>query len=264
MNGYIQCNWYGRYDVRTDKGGDSLLNIDNPIPLHIQLKNTIKQEVRTGKYVEKIPSERELMERFQISRSTVREAINHLVHEQVLEKVHGKGTFIRNQGAVHEMLDSLHSFSETVRNMGMEPSAKLLYAKAVNEPENVCELLGRQEVFTIARLRMADKLPIAIERHFYTKELGSQLEQFDLHAATIYELLEDELQIALVEAQQTIKCEPILADDAKLLGLEPKSNILCVERIITGQYGEIIEVYKSIFHPEYYELKLKTARKQKY
>ena len=68
------------------------MNFESHIPLHIQLKDLIKAEIVEGNYEEKIPSERELMERFSVSRSTVREAVNHLVRDGVLKKIHGKWT----------------------------------------------------------------------------------------------------------------------------------------------------------------------------
>ena len=262
---YNGLNWYGRYDVRSEvEGGSPLLSTENPIPLHIQLKHLIQSEIQAGKYKEKIPSERELMHRFNVSRSTVRESINHLVHEQILEKVHGKGTFIKSRVTVHEWLHALHSFTETVRNLGMTPSAKLLYMKESSEHDKVKTILNAEQVFTFARLRMADQLPIAIERHFYANKLGQQLINFDLNSATIYDLLENELNIALIEAQQTIRCVPISDEDAVHLNVPKKTNVLCVERIITGLLGEPIEYYVSIFHPDLYELKLKTRRQQKY
>lgn len=258
-------NWYGRYDVRSKvDGGSPLLNTENPIPLHIQLKHLIQSEIQAGKYQEKIPSERELMQRFNVSRSTVRESINRLVHDQVLEKVHGKGTYIKSKVTVHEWLHALHSFTETVRNMGMLPSAQLLYMKDSSENDKVKEILSEEQVFTFARLRMADQLPIAIERHFYGNKLWQQLKNFDLNSSTIYDLLEKDLNIALVEAQQTIRCVQISDEDAVHLNVSKKINVLCVERIITGLLGEPIEYYISIFHPDLYELKLKTKRQQKY
>lgn len=178
-----------------------MLNTENPIPLHIQLKHLIQSEIQAGKYQDKIPSERELMQRFNVSRSTVRESINHLVHEQVLEKVHGKGTFIKSKVTVHEWLNTLNSFTETVRNMGMVPSAQLLYMKESCDDDKVKSILSAEQVFTFTRLRMADQLPIAIERHFYTNKLGQQLKKFDLNSSTIYDLLENELNVALIEAQ---------------------------------------------------------------
>ncbi len=234
------------------------------MPLHIQLKQLIQAEIQAGKYVEKIPSERELMERFHVSRSTVRESINHLVRDQVLEKVHGKGTFIKKSVTVHEWLNALHSFTETVRNMGMKPSAKLLMMQDNMNDKVAQAVLQSPRVFTLARLRKADDQPIAIERHYYPQSLGNQLKQFDLHHSTIYDLLEQQLHISLVEAEQTIKVIPITPEDAHHLLIAPNTNVLCVERVITGLMGEPIEFYRSIFHPELYELKLKTKRQQTY
>lgn len=236
------------------------MNADYPMPLHIQLKQLIQAEIQAGKYVEKIPSERELMERFHVSRSTVRESINHLVRDQVLEKVHGKGTFIKKRATVHEWLNALHSFTETVRNMGMMPSVKLLMMQDNLQDKEAQAILQSPHVFTFARLRKADDQPIAIERHYYEQSLGNQLKQYDLHHSTIYDLLEQQLHISLVEAEQTIKVVPITTEDAQHLLIEKNTNVLCVERVITGLMGEPIEFYRSIFHPELYELKLKTKR----
>lgn len=71
------------------------MNFENHIPLHIQLKDLLKTEIVEGKHVVKIPSERELMERFSVSRSTVREAVKHLVHDGVLKKFMEKGRLLR-------------------------------------------------------------------------------------------------------------------------------------------------------------------------
>ena len=237
-----------------------MLNINNPIPLHIQLKQLIHAEIREGKYVDKIPSERELMDRFQVSRSTVRESINHLVNEQILEKVHGKGTYIRTKKTIHDWLNTLHSFTETVKNMGMEPSAVLITCEDYVQDLKVQRKLNDSSIFTFTRLRMADQKPIAIERHYYAQSLGDQLKHFDLNASTIYDLLEQELKIVLVEADQTIKVIPISEHDANYLKIVPETNVLCVERIIYGLSGKPIEFYQSFFHPSFYELKLKTRR----
>lgn len=71
------------------------MNFESHIPLHIQLKDLLKTEIFDGKHVEKIPSERELMERFTISRSTVREAVSHLVNEGVLKKYTGRARILQ-------------------------------------------------------------------------------------------------------------------------------------------------------------------------
>lgn len=239
-----------------------MVNVNSPIPLHIQLKQLIQHEIMEGKYADKIPSERELMERFQVSRSTVRESINHLVQDQIVEKVHGKGTFIRSRKTIHDWLNSLHSFTETVKRMGMVPSATLLSVEEHLNDAHIQSILQCDELFSFARLRSANQKPIAIERHYYSQPLGEKMKQFNLNDATIYDLLEQNLGITLHEAEQTIKVVAIEKEDAEYLHLTPDKNVLCVERIITGVMGEPIEYYRSIFHPNYYELKLKTKRQQ--
>lgn len=236
------------------------MNFESHIPLHVQLKDLLKSEIVEGKHREKIPSERILMERFTVSRSTVREAVNHLVREGVLKKVHGKGTFITENKTVHDWLNSLNSFTETVRNMGMKPGAQLLHAKFIDNFSEAKKLLGQSTLFSIARLRTADDQPIAIERHYYEPHLGQQISHYDLNTATIYDVIEKELNMVLVEAEQTIRCRPISEEDAALLNVKPHINVLYIERILLGVQGEVIEYYSSLFHPELYMLKLKTKR----
>ena len=236
------------------------MNFESPIPLHIQLKTFIKNEIVEGNFVEKIPSERELMERFSVSRSTVRESVNHLVQEGVLQKIHGKGTFITTNKALHDWLNTLNSFTETVRQMGMKPGAKLLSAETIRDFEYGNSVLHQSELFMIARLRTANQMPIAIERHYYTPQLGQEIARYNLDEATIYDLIENELNIAIVEAEQTIRCREISQQDADYLQLIPHMNVLCVERVLLGHNGQVIEYYESLFHPELYSLKLKTKR----
>ena len=237
-----------------------MVSFDSPIPLHIQLKDVLTREISEQKYRDKIPSERELMERFSVSRSTVREAVNHLVQEGVLQKKHGKGTFLTEPKTVHDWLDTLNSFTETVRRMGMQPGATLLEAKAVQACEAPVTKLLDDQLYVISRLRTTNDIPIAIERHYYARELGEQLAQFDLHTITIYDVIEQQLHILMKEADQTIRCKAIEPHDAELLQIEPHTNVLCIERTIFGEQGEVIEHYESLFHPEHYSLRLKTKR----
>ncbi|WP_369425931.1 GntR family transcriptional regulator [Cytobacillus pseudoceanisediminis] len=90
------------------------LDSNSPIPLHIQLKNELQELIDNRSFNEKIPSERELMDTYKVSRSTVREAVSHLVNEGVLKKVHGKGTFISKK-PIEEWLGNITSTTEVIK-----------------------------------------------------------------------------------------------------------------------------------------------------
>lgn len=236
-----------------------MINEDNPIPLHLQVKGILKEEIVTGKYRSKIPSERELMNRFGVSRTTIREAINHLVNEGLLIKQHGKGTFIRKQKPVQEWLHTLNSLTDTIERFGMKPGSKLLAIKRVTN-HHISKRLGTDHIYLIKRLRTADDIPIAIERHFVPVELGEKLKSYDLNKITIYHVMEQDLNIKMYEAEQVITCKEINKEDAEHLQIEDGTNVLFVDRIIRDVQGEIIEYYKSTVKPTMYEFRLKMKR----
>src|SRR5699024_8420760 len=106
------------------------LNYTNSIPLHIQLKKEIEEKIFAGEFSEKIPSERELMDKYYVSRSTVRKSISQLVNEGILEIKRGKGTFVAVR-PINDWLGNLRSTNETIHKMGMEPGAMLITSKVI-------------------------------------------------------------------------------------------------------------------------------------
>ena len=106
-------------------GEHRLAVIDGPVPKHIQLRQILEGLVSDDLAPDSpIPSERELMATYGVSRMTVREAIGQLVTEGRLYRVRGKGTFVAAP-RVDSMLE-LTSFTEDMRRRGHEPSTVVL------------------------------------------------------------------------------------------------------------------------------------------
>lgn len=237
-----------------------MLNVNNPIPLHVQLKSHLEKEIRSGKYKDKIPSERELMDFFSISRSTVREAISALVRDGVLEKKHGRGTFISNK-PVQEWLGYLKSYNETVKDMGMTPSSRLLFHGKLSSPEAIVQILDQTEFYLIKRLRLADNKPVAIKKHYYPLEIGLKLAEHDLNTAVLYELLEQTMGLQFCEAEQSITSRLATIDDSEYLDIPLHSSVLVKKQVIYDALGNPIEYSKSIFRPDMYSFNMKMSRK---
>ena len=237
-----------------------MFDTDSPIPFHFQIRDELKEEIAAGAYQEKVPSERELMERFSVSRTTIREAINHLVNDGIVEKIHGKGTFIKRNKQVHEWLHAIHSLTDTVNQMGMKPGSKLLFSGLVTPPDSIAAAMKQERLHLIKRLRTADGEPIAIESHYYAPELGSALERYDLHTITIYDILENDLNVTMHEAEQAISCKPLQIEEADELGLEARVNALMVDRLIKDAAGQPVEYYRSVVKPEMYVFRLKMKK----
>jgi len=233
----------------------------NPLPLHIQLKNIIMHSINEGRYKGKIPSERELTEQHEISRTTVREAVSQLVQEGILEKRHGKGTFISIK-PIHDWLGHLSSTSETVRKMGMKPGAKLLEHGIVDSPFPVQNITDEKEMYLIKRIRYANDIPLAIETHHYPVAIGLKLAKLDIETGTIYDLLENELQLQLSEADQIITSNRLNDEDAKILGINVSDNTLQAERFLTDSKGSLIEYYTANYRADMYSFHIKLSREK--
>lgn len=234
------------------------LDVNSPIPLHVQLKEFLRKEIDAGRYTERIPTEKELMETFSISRTTVREAVSSLVREGVLQKIHGKGTFIADP-TVNEWLGTLRSFTETVENMGMKPGIRLLSHGLRDNPE-IASVLGVKEYYGIERLRCADDIPIAIERDNYPIEIGQKLATYDLNTITLYSVLEGN-GIILHTAEQRITAMPASETDKKLLEIPDNGCVLLVERVTYDRTGKVVEYYLSTFRADRFAFRVKMYRK---
>ncbi|MGE6896671.1 GntR family transcriptional regulator [Priestia flexa] len=237
-----------------------VLDYKNPIPLHVQLKNELEQKIREGHYKQKIPSEREFMELYSVSRSTVREAISQLVREGILEKKHGKGTFISLK-PIQDWLGTLSSTTDIIKRMGMTPGAKLISHGVVKPSENIQRLCEFDEAYFIKRIRFADDIPIAIENQYYPLEIGMKLATYDINNGTLYDLLENELHIQFSEAEQIITSGHLSKEDSEYLDVSDYFNVLMTERITYDMEGNIVEYYEAAFRSDMYSFKMKLSRK---
>lgn len=236
------------------------LDQNNNNPLHIQLKEIIESQVAQGILSGQIPSERQFMETYNVSRSTVRTAVNLLVQEGILEKRHGKGTFVSLK-PIHDWLGNLTSTTETIHQMGMKPGAKLITHYPLIPDSRIQKQTGFQEAYFIKRIRYADDIPIGVEHHYYPLDIGMKLAEYDLDNATLYDLIENTLGIQFAQANQTITSGPIKSEDKAYLEIPPQSHVLIAERIIKDQADRVIEMEEAFYRSDMYTFKLNLSRK---
>ncbi|MHB8918358.1 MAG: GntR family transcriptional regulator [Desulfocucumaceae bacterium] len=236
------------------------LDSKSALPLHAQLKELLRNEILNGDIKQKVPSERDLMDRFSVSRSTVRQSISELVREGVIEKIHGKGTFISHR-PVEEWLGNLSTYNQVIEEMGMKPSTRLIYQGQESSPGEISNTLGVDEFYSIERLRYADDVPIAIEKQYYPVEIGLELAKHDLNTAVLYDLLELNLDIKLWEAEQIISSTLPTEEEAKLLEIPQTTCVLVFERITSNPEGSVVEFLRGVFRADMYAFRIKLARR---
>ncbi|WP_077601552.1 GntR family transcriptional regulator [Oceanobacillus sojae] len=235
------------------------LDYTNSIPLHVQLKQKIEQKIYTGHYEDKIPSERELMDEYYVSRSTVRQSIEQLVRKGILIRKPGKGTFIAVR-TINDWLGSLSSTSENIEKMGMSPGTRLVTSQEIELFGRLKDITGLEKAHHFKRVRYVNEIPMGVERHYYPVTLGKKLEQFNLNQEAFYELLERELKVKTFQAEQEIKAGTSTSNDAQLLNIAEGSSIIIAERKITDMNGDFVEFERAHYRADMYSFKITLAR----
>lgn len=224
-------------------------------PLYLQLKRWIEDAVHAGviKPGDALPSERDLAQKVDVSRVTVRKAVQHLVRDGVLVQRHGSGTFVAPQThRVEQSLSQLTSFAEDMARRGMAVKSIWL-DRGLYDPspeETVALGLGSGErVARVARLRISDGMPLAIERAALSAAI---LPDPDRIGASLYAHLEKSGNRP-VRAIQRIRAASLGTDDARLLELPAGAAVLHIERISYLASGRVIEFTRSIYRGDTYD-----------
>ncbi|MFB9803474.1 GntR family transcriptional regulator [Streptomonospora salina] len=228
----------------------------SPVPKYAQLRDLLLDwVVETGLSVDDpIPSERELGERYGLSRMTVRQTVDLLVSEGKLYRVPGKGTFMARPKI--EMSLALASFSEDMRARGFQPGAQDLVRRVLPASGGTARAMGLEPetpVHHIERLRTADGEPMAVERSNIPVDLAPGLDTHSLAGRSLYGVLEQEYGIILDSGEQTIEagvCDPA---DAKLLGMPQGSPVLSMRRRSFAN-GRCVEMATSRYRADRYTL----------
>ena len=231
-----------------------------PRPKHVQLRDALAELATTELAPDTaIPSERELMTTYDVSRATVRKAIDGLVADGLLQRIHGRGTFVarpRLESRLH-----LASFSQDMRRRGLTPSTRLLNVELDRPPAEVAaalELDADAQAWKLDRVRLADDQPIALENGWYPKALLPGLDRHDL-GGSLYELFSGVFDLTIDSAEQTLWGEAADGGVASRLDA-PVNTPLLVFRRVSKAAGRPLEYVVSRYRGDRYQIHMSLGR----
>jgi GntR family transcriptional regulator len=210
-------------------------NPQSAIPLYYQIEQDLASLIASGALApgSQLPSEDELVQKYGVSRTTIRKAIQELERVELIEIRRGRGTFVRSEKITQE-LTGLTGFVEDMMAIGLHPSARVLGKATVRASAEVAKQLAvpiGSEVMQIRRVRMADDVAMSLDETYLPMDLGQKVVDNDLEVYPIFSLLEGKYDTPLLEADyrlEAISADPLVAE---ALGIEVKSPILLIERV---------------------------------
>ncbi|MBD7989707.1 MULTISPECIES: GntR family transcriptional regulator [Ochrobactrum] len=203
-------------------------------PLYAKLEAALTSDILTGVLPlgAQLPPEDRLIERFNVSRTTVRKAIENLVARGLVEIRRGKGTFVAPPKITQELTE-LTGFVEDMQALGRSPTAKLLDKRLVPADADVARQLAVPPgslVMRIQRVRLADGVTMSFDETYLPREIGEKVITHDLDAEPIFSLLEDKYALPLTEAEYRLEAVTATPDVAHALAVDCDSAVFLIER----------------------------------
>ncbi|WP_425449843.1 GntR family transcriptional regulator [Dethiothermospora halolimnae] len=209
-----------------------MVNRRKPIPLYLQLKEEILEKIKKEKWTidSQIPTEKELMESYNVGRATVREAVSILVNEGYIYKKKGIGTFVARKNPTYGF-EPLISLTYSLKARGIRAYNKVVEKDKIHIDQLLLDKLkwtSTKECYYLKRLRYVENTPIAIEHSYFDETFKKIDKEYDLTTSLAKIIIED-LNVNIDRVEQVIvprkpkdmeKLELNLEDDKLILDLE--------------------------------------------
>lgn len=229
-------------------------------PLYFQIYESIHNGIKSGRYQEgdKLPSERKLCEAYQVSRITVREALDWLEKDHLIKREHGKGSFVLGSQYT-QFLDKLYSFKDEIEKNGDHASTRMLSIELKNSTPFLQEKMNLkpfQYVYELKRLRLSNGKPLIYEVSYLPMRYCEGLDRFDFNKVSLYETLNRHYNIQITNAYENLVASKLTRNSAKLLNGEVDESCMYIERF--SYYNDVvIEYTQSITNGHKYKYTVK-------
>ena len=233
--------------------------------LYSRVETVLASEIADGdlKVGDQLPTEDSLIARFEVSRITVRRAIQNLVGRGLVEIRRGKGTFVAAPKITQELTE-LSGFVEDMHALGRKPTARVIGKKIVTADTTVASHLALtkgERVVRIHRVRLANGVPISFDETYLPLEIGKKILANNLRTEPIFSLLERKYNIPLIEAEYKLEAVAATADVSAALRVPKGSPIFLIERTSYSTGGRPVDYERLYYRGDLIRFVTRLARK---
>jgi len=221
------------------------------IPFYIQLKEILEARIAQGEWQpgDRLPSEQELCEQYEVSRTVVRQTLLEMESKGLIVKRRGKGSFVAHPKIHESLIQKLTGFYQDMVERGFTPVTKVLHHEIEPAKPQVASRLGLEAgtpVFNIERLRFVNDEPIVLVRTYLPYALCPGLAHVDLSNRSLYAVLEEQFGIVPAYGRRTI--EAVAADEreAGLLSVNIGAPLIFLQSVSYLQDGTPIEYFHAL------------------
>jgi GntR family transcriptional regulator len=228
------------------------------MPLYHQLHEILRGGILGGQWQpgDMLPPESELIEQYEVSRTTVRQVLDMLVNEGLIYRQRGRGTFV-SRPTIEQSLVRIVSFTDDMRQRGCEPVTVVLRSELIPAPDDIADQLGIEpgtELARLDRLRLADGEPMSLEELHLVHRYCPGVLDGDYTQHPLREALERQYNIRWLRAKQVIRAVQATPRLAELLTVPQGAALLFLERTSFSQADVPLEFLRVYYRGDRYSL----------
>ncbi len=225
-----------------------MIDFDSHIPYYVQVKDVIRERIgnRTWGVGDRLPSEAELCAIFGVSRTVIRQALQDLIHEGLIKRRKGKGSFVSASKISEQLVQKLTGFYQDMVEQGFEPVTVVMRLHVVDASAEIAATFGIETgspVIEIVRLRSVQNVPIVLVTTYIPYSFCPTLIDDDLTNQSLYALMETRYQLSIARGRRTI--HSVVADEqvAKLLKVNKGAPLFQLDSISYLSDGTPVEYF---------------------
>ncbi len=218
-------------------------------PKYIKIAENIRQEIDSNLSVgEKTYSEKEIMDKYGVSSTTARKALEVLRNEKIVERIQGKGTFVIHK-KVMRSLRKIVSFTENMERQNIIPSTKMLEKEILNDYTKYhkkLQLSPGDKILKLKRLKFGNGVPLAIDYRYINLKYCPDIFEKDLNSS-LYKIY-SHYNIKIAHSTQYLELVFMDKENAKLLNCKTGDSAIYIEGLLSLENYELIEYEENLWN----------------
>jgi len=239
---------------------------DRSIPLYYQIENILREKINSGEYRfgDFLPTERQLVRSYRVSRITVRQALSTLEKDGLISRKRGRGSCVTKKETNHETM-KLTGMIEDIIAMGIKTKTKIIDFGFVRAPKKVSESLNLEDdtkVLKIERIRLVKGCPISYALNYIPPDLGRKITIKDLAVSPLLNVLEKKCKVEIALGSQIVGATVADSRIASYLQIMTGAPLLKIERTVSDKEGRPVEYVSVLYRSDKYHYSVDLIRKK--
>jgi GntR family transcriptional regulator len=207
-------------------------------PKYLHIKTLLNRAIADGTMDHRLPSENELARRHRVSRMTARKALNELLRDGLVERIPGKGTFVK-QHRLTQAYFHIHAFSENAGRLGVKTRTRLIRSAVEAMPARLMDRIPGRRAVCIRRVHWLDAQPVCFEVRYLREDWCAPLLDEDLERNSVHALIVEKLDLPISRVWQRLEAVSLAADVAAELNSAAGLPAFCMRQLIYSRSAPI-------------------------